>query len=82
MFLKWRTTWQRLATLVLALILATCIYAVGIYIVYPLEDWVSYSSFPRWWEAIFPLLGVPAILLLICAPAVLALFPRVEEQAA
>jgi hypothetical protein len=81
MFLKWRTTWQRLATLVLALILATCIYALGIYIVYPLEEWVPYRSFPRWWEAIYPLLGVPAILMLICAPAILALFPRAEQEA-
>lgn len=79
-FLKWCTPWQRLETLVLALTLATGIYAMGIYIAYPLEDWAQFSSFPRWWEAIYPLLGVPAILVLICLPAILALFPRVEQE--
>lgn len=79
-FLKWRTAWQRLATLLLAVILATCIYAVGIYLVYPLEDWAQISSFPRWWEAIYPLMGAPAILVLISLPAVFGLFPKAEPD--
>lgn len=55
-------------------------YALGINIAYPLEDWAQFSSFPRWWEVIYPLLGVPAILGLICLPAILARFPRLKQE--
>ena len=80
MFLKWPTAGQRLVTLLLAVVLATGIYAAGIYLVYPLEEWAQFTTFPRWWEAIYPLLGVPAILLLISLPAVFGLFPKPESE--
>lgn len=55
-------------------------HAGGIYLVYPLEDQAQFSSFPHWWEAICPLMGAPASLVLISLPAVFGLFPKPEPD--
>ena len=54
---------KRLAALLLATLLAGIVLALGVYLIYPLQSWVSKTSFPRWWEGLQPLVGTLAMLI-------------------
>jgi hypothetical protein len=64
----------RLATLLVATLLTGLVLALGIYLVYPAQSWVHEAIvvFPRWWEALMPLLGTLALLVALCLTAAFA----------
>jgi hypothetical protein len=54
----------RLAALLVATLLAGVVLSLGIYQIYPAQSWVQEvgGGFPRWWEALIPLLNALALL--------------------
>ena len=79
LFLLGSTPWRRLGSLLLGLTCASLVMALGIYFVFPLEPFTVHTSFPRWWEALQPLLALPAGVFLICLPALRALWPMAAQ---
>jgi hypothetical protein len=70
-----------LGALLVAVALTMGLVGIGKYCQYPQQEWWVYSTFPRWWEALVPLIDGVALLLVIAAPAVLKLFPANSGQA-
>jgi hypothetical protein len=54
---------------------------LGQYLLYPRQIWSAYTTFPRWWEALVPLIEGAVWLVIIAVPAVLKLFPTNSTQA-
>ena len=65
--------WVRMASMWIATLLAGGWFAFAIYQLYPVQEWVleAQTGFPRWWEALLPLLNTMALLV---ALGVLAFF--------
>jgi hypothetical protein len=57
--------------------------SLGKYLLYPQQPWLPYTTFPRWWEAVVPLIEGAVWLVIIAMPAALKLLPanlpRLEE---
>jgi hypothetical protein len=55
---------NRMALLLVATLLSGLVLALGIYLIYPVQTWVieAITSFPRWWEGLYPLLSMLAAL--------------------
>ena len=66
---------SRLGTLLAAVLLATGLDAAGTYLLYPHQPWINHATFPRWWEALVPIIEGAVLMMIICAPTVLNLFP-------
>ena len=65
----------RLGSLLIAAALTMVLIGLGKFLLYPHQTWIVHNTFPRWWEAIVPLVDGGVLLLFITAPAVLMLFP-------
>lgn len=65
----------RVPVLLAALALAMMELGLGIYLLYPQQTWAAHTTFPRWWEAINPLMYGIALMVLLVAPAMLTLLP-------
>lgn len=66
---------SRLGILLAAVLLATGLDAAGTYLLYPHQPWINHATFPRWWEALVPIIEGAVLMMIICAPTVLNLFP-------
>lgn len=55
---------NRMSLLLVATLLSGLVLALGIYLIYPVQTWVieAITSFPRWWEGLYPLLSMLATL--------------------
>lgn len=70
----------RLGSLLIAAALTMVLIGLGKFLLYPQQTWIVHNTFPRWWEAIVPLVDGGVLLLFIAAPAVLMLFPPKSGQ--
>jgi len=70
----------RLGSLLVAVALTMVLIGLGKFLLYPQQTWIVHNTFPRWWEAIVPLVDGGVLLLVIAAPAVLMLFPPKSGQ--
>ena len=70
----------RLGALLVAVALTMGLVGLGKYLLYPQQPWFVHNTFPRWWEAVVPLIDGATLLLVIASPAVLKLFPANSEQ--
>lgn len=68
--------WSRLARLFIALALALGLLGLGIYLLYPQQAWAAHTTFPRWWEAIWPLLVGVSLAVNMVIPALLSYLPK------
>lgn len=66
---------SRLGALLAAVWLAVGLDAAGTYLLYPQQPWIVHATFPRWWEALVPIIEGAVLMAIICAPAVLSLLP-------
>jgi hypothetical protein len=64
---------SRLGILLAAVLLAVGLDAAGIYLLYPQQPWINHATFPRWWEALVPIIEGAVLMMIICAPALLSL---------
>ncbi len=71
----------RLHALLVAVALTMGLFGLGKYLLYPHQLWLAYTTFPRWWEALVPLIEGAVLLVIIAVPAVLKLFPTNSTQA-
>jgi hypothetical protein len=69
-----RARW-RLLTLLAAVAVTMSLFGLGIYLLYPQQPWSAYTAFPRWWEAVVPLIEGAVWMVIITIPAALKLFP-------
>jgi hypothetical protein len=69
--------WQRLGVLLLAVLLAFALQAVGVYTIYPDQTFASNQD-GRMWETVQPLLMLPGMLLLLGISPLLAGFSRLK----
>jgi hypothetical protein len=67
--------WQRLLALFLAALLAHPVLSLGIYQIYPAQEFATPVLSFRVWEALQPVLDLPALAILLCLPALLPLLP-------
>jgi hypothetical protein len=65
----------RLHALLVAVALTMGLFGLGKYLLYPRQIWSASTTFPRWWEALVPLIEGAVWLVIIAVPAVLKLFP-------
>lgn len=65
----------RLGALLVAVGFTIGLVGMGKYLLYPQQAWIVHNTFPRWWEAIVPLIDGAVLLLVIASPAVIKLFP-------
>jgi hypothetical protein len=67
---------NRMALLLVATLLSGLVLALGIYLIYPLQSWVieAITSFPRWWEGLYPLLSMLAMLVILYLMAAVGVF--------
>jgi hypothetical protein len=74
-YLRQNRPGQRVLALLIAYWIALGALGLGIYWLYPQQPWAAYTTFPRWWEAINPLLQGPALSVVLIMPALLKLLP-------
>jgi len=74
-FLIAPSRWQRLLALFLAAFLAHTVLSLGIYQIYPTQVFATPALSFRVWEALQPVLDLPALAMLLCLPALLPLLP-------
>jgi hypothetical protein len=72
---------NRMALLLVATLLSGLVLAFGIYLIYPVQTWVieAITSFPRWWEGLYPLLSMLATLAVLYLTAALGVFLHQEK---
>jgi hypothetical protein len=75
-YLRVRKREARFAVLLGASLLSGALLAVGIYILYPLQEWAAWTTFPRWWETLQPIIGAAAMLVLLGLAAVVSISLR------
>jgi len=75
LFLVAPNRWQRLLVLFLALLLALPVVSLGIYTVFPAQEFATPDLSFRLWESLQPVLLLPALLILLCLPALLPYLP-------
>jgi hypothetical protein len=80
-YLRLSRSEARLGTLLVAVTIAIALVGMGKYMLYPQQIWVVHNTFPRWWEALVPLIDGGILLLVIAVPAVLKMFPVDYEEA-
>ncbi len=78
--LRQKSPGWRVLALLAAVWIALGVLGLGIYWLYPQQAWAAYTSFPRWWEALNPLLQGPALTGLLVAPALLKLWPAQSAE--
>lgn len=68
----------RMAMLLAATLLAGGVLALGIYQLYPLQEWAQHTltTFPRWWETMIPLLNTLALLVALWVAALFGIRMR------
>ena len=66
---------SRLGALLVTVAVTIGLVGMGKYILYPQQAWVVHNTYPRWWEALVPLIDGGMLLLVIAGPAVLKMFP-------
>ena len=71
----------RLYALLVAVALTMGLIGLGKYLLYPHQPWSAHTTFPRWWEALVPLIEGAVLLVIIAVPSVLKLFPTNSMQA-
>lgn len=71
---------SRLFKLLFALGLSMGVLGLGIYLIYPQQSWSVHTSFPRWWEAIWPLLVGISLAVNMTIPALLNYLPRGKDN--
>jgi hypothetical protein len=71
--------WLRLLKLIIALKLAMIVLGLGIYQIYPQQSWAAHTTFPRWWEAIWPFLIGISLSINMTLPSVLGCLPKDSE---
>lgn len=71
----------RLHALLVAVALTMGLVGLGRYLLYPHQPWSAHTTFPRWWEALVPLIEGAVLLVIIAVPSVLKLFPTNSTQA-
>jgi hypothetical protein len=81
-YLRPAKSWSRLLTLLGALGLSLGLLSLGIYRLYPEQSWAIHTTFPRWWEAIYPLIQGTAIATLMGVPAIPMLLTFGKSQLA
>lgn len=73
-------SWARLVTLVIALGLSMGVLGLGIYLIYPQQSWAAQTTFPRWWEAVWPLLLGISLAVNMVMPALLSYLPKASDK--
>ena len=71
--------WLGLLKLIIALKLAMIVLGLGIYQIYPQQSWAAHTTFPRWWEAIWPFLIGISLSINMTLPSVLGCSPKDSE---
>ncbi len=71
---------QRLLALLLAAFLAHPVLSLGIYQIFPVQEFATPVASFRVWETLQPVLDLPALVLLLCLPALLPLLPASSGQ--
>jgi hypothetical protein len=79
-YLRTSRPFARLGSLLVAAALTMVLIGLGKFLLYPQQTWIVHNTFPRWFEAIVPLIDGVVLLLVIAAPAVLILFPPKSGQ--
>jgi hypothetical protein len=79
LFLIMPKRWHRLWVLLLAVLLAFALQAVGVYTIYPDQTFAGNQD-ARMWETMLPLLMVPGMLLLLAISPLLALFSNLKMK--
>jgi hypothetical protein len=71
----------RMAFLLVATVASGLVLALGIYLIYPVQSWVidAKTGFPRWWEGLYPLLSMLAMLAVLYLTAALGVFLHHEK---
>lgn len=67
---------SRLLALLSAELLALPVLALGKYTIFPAQEFVSHIQGFRLWEALQPVLDLPALLILLCLPVLVYLLPE------
>jgi hypothetical protein len=72
---------SRMALLLVATVVSGLVLALGIYLIYPLQSWVieARTGFPRWWEGLYPVLSMLAMLAVLYLTAALGVFMHREK---
>jgi ribose/xylose/arabinose/galactoside ABC-type transport system permease subunit len=76
LYLQPAVSWSRLVKLVVTLGISMTILGVGIYLIYPQQAWAANTTFPRWWESIYPFLLGISLSVNMTIPALLSYLPR------
>jgi hypothetical protein len=79
-YLRLKQAKTRLSALLTAEAITMGLIGIGKYLLYPQQVWVVHSTYPRWWEALVPLIDGVTLLLVIAAPVVLKFFPASAGQ--
>ena len=79
LYLSPASSWSRWIKLVFALELSMSVLGWGIYRLYPQQSWSAHSTFPRWWEAIWPFLIGISLAINMTLPSVLSYLPKDSE---
>jgi hypothetical protein len=77
LFLVLPSRWSRLLVLLLGVVLSAGVMSFGIYHLFPAQYFATPEPSFRIWESIQPLLGLPALVVLLCLPP---LFPRLPLE--
>jgi hypothetical protein len=77
LFLVLPSRWSRLLVLLLGVVLSAGVMSFGIYQLFPAQYFATPEPSFRIWESIQPLLGLPALVVLLCLPP---LFPRLPLE--
>jgi len=80
LFLMMPSRSLRLFSLVSAALAFPLVLSVGMYTVFPMQEWAADVVSFRVWESIQPLLDTPAVVILICLPALLSRLPPLREE--
>lgn len=80
LYLRPAGSWSRLITLVIALGLSMGVLGLGIYLVYPQQSWAAHTTFPRWWEAIWPFLVGISLAVNMVMPVLLSHLPKASDN--
>lgn len=83
LYLRNSRSWVRLAILLAGTLLAQFVIALGVYVTYPSQPWVSQveADFPRWWETLIPVLDAVGLIGMMGVAAGLGWMMRERSQA-
>lgn len=75
LFIVLPARWTRLLVLLAATLLALPTLSLGLYQIFPAQEFATPDSSFRLWEALHPVLDLPALLIILCLPPLVRFLP-------